>query len=154
MRFIAHRGNWCGKKIDYENHPAYIDEAISKGFDIEMDLWKKDGALYSGHDFPNHLIDEKYLLSIVENAWIHAKNLEILEWLNQFISINWFWHENDKITLTSKKIIWTYPDIFIENSIINQPTEQSMFWNNKLWEKNTFFGICHDDLVWCKQVIG
>ncbi len=28
---------------------------------------------------------------------------------NTYDTLNFFWHENDKYTLTSKNFIWTYP---------------------------------------------
>lgn len=152
MKFIAHRGNWCGKNEEYENLPNYIDTAISQGFDVEIDLWSKDGNLFLGHDSPNTPISEAYVMSIAKHAWIHAKNLHIVEWLYK-TETNWFWHQTDSITITSKNIIWTYPEIFVPNSVINQPSDQSVFWNNELWKLDFYTGICHDNLLFCKQRI-
>ena len=35
---ISHRGNVTGPNSDRENHPDYIDRAIEKGFDVEVDI--------------------------------------------------------------------------------------------------------------------
>ena len=43
-----------------------------------------------------------------DNFWCHAKNLDALNRLLK-IGVNCFWHENDKYTLTSNRIIWTFP---------------------------------------------
>ena len=45
MILIAHRGNTIGPNIEKENHPDYIDEAIKKGFDVEVDI---RGNLFDG----------------------------------------------------------------------------------------------------------
>lgn len=152
MKFIAHRGNWCGKNEEYENLPNYIDVAISHDYDVEIDLWRKDGTLFLGHDSPITPISECYVTTITGNVWIHAKNINVVEWL-QKTNTNWFWHQNDDITITSKNIIWTYPEILLPNSVINQPNKQSVFWNNQMWKQNSYIGICHDDLLFCEQRI-
>jgi hypothetical protein len=39
MKLIAHRGNIDGIQREYENRPDYIDLALSKGYDVEIDLF-------------------------------------------------------------------------------------------------------------------
>ena len=39
MKLIAHRGNISGIDSERENSPDYIDEAISQGYDVEIDAW-------------------------------------------------------------------------------------------------------------------
>ena len=39
MKLIAHRGNIDGAKPLDENNPEYIDTAISKGYDVEVDVY-------------------------------------------------------------------------------------------------------------------
>lgn len=149
MRLIAHRGNWAGKQLDYENRPDYIETAIDYGYDAEIDLWVMNGVLFLGHDAPEYSINESYLEDLQEYLWIHAKTISAIEWLSK-TNLHWFWHENDKITMTSKGCIWTYPEIFIQNSVVNQPDDNSSFWTDKLWQKTQYVGICHDDLIACK----
>ena len=38
MIYISHRGNTNGKNPARENTKSYIDEAIAKGFDVEIDI--------------------------------------------------------------------------------------------------------------------
>lgn len=39
MILISHRGNLYGENFLDENNPSYIDVAISKGYDVEVDVW-------------------------------------------------------------------------------------------------------------------
>ena len=39
MFFISHRGNINGPEPKNENKIEYINEAMSKNFDVEIDLW-------------------------------------------------------------------------------------------------------------------
>jgi len=57
MILISHRGNINGKFESYENEPTYIDLALSKGYDVEIDVWYVDGLLYLGHDKPQYGIE-------------------------------------------------------------------------------------------------
>ena len=38
MKLIAHRGNIHGENPSEENKPEYIDAAIDKGYDVEIDV--------------------------------------------------------------------------------------------------------------------
>ena len=37
--FISHRGNLNGEEPEYENTTDYINNALSKGFECEIDVW-------------------------------------------------------------------------------------------------------------------
>ena len=63
MKFISHRGNLNGPIKKYENHPDYINEALERGLDVEIDVRVKNENFYLGHDFPEHKINEKFLLN-------------------------------------------------------------------------------------------
>ena len=58
MKFIAHRGNIDGPNFEEENQLEYIERAIEKGFDAEIDIWYLPQAdqLYLGHDKPQYLV--------------------------------------------------------------------------------------------------
>jgi len=152
MRLIAHRGNWAGTNHELENRPDYIAEAINRGYDAEIDLWHNDG-LWLGHDNPQYNINHQFLEKYKSSTWIHAKNIDAVVWLAK-TDFNWFWHQNDSLTLTSKGYVWTYPEIFVSNSVINQPADDSDFWLKKLWLQTRFVGLCHDDLERCKIKLG
>ena len=108
MVYIAHRGNVNGINIERENHPDYIDEAISLGYDVEIDMWWIDGKTYLGHDVPQYEVDDEWLTKRINKLWVHCKNIELLNWIRS-TTLHYFWHEEDTLTLTSKNQIWAYP---------------------------------------------
>lgn len=106
---ISHRGNLNGRSHK-ENQTSYITNAISLGYDVEIDVWMIKGLLWLGHDGPQYLIQDDFLLDNGARLWIHCKNLEALEYLNtNYKQLNYFWHQEDDFTLTSQGYIWTYP---------------------------------------------
>ena len=75
MILISHRGNTNGKFESYENEPAYIDKAISEGFDVEIDVWMIEGVLFLGHDKPQYGVSQHWFSERYEKLWIHCKNI-------------------------------------------------------------------------------
>lgn len=115
---IAHRGNVSGPSYK-ENQPSYILDAISLGYDVEIDVWKIKDLLWLGHDGPQYLISEDFLINNGSKLWIHCKNLNALHYLNtHYRQLNYFWHQEDDHTLTSQGYIWTYPNKNITNNSI------------------------------------
>lgn len=108
MILIAHRGNFEGKDKEKENSYPYLINAIENGFDAELDIWFDDG-LYLGHDKPTYRIQEPDLLKIQNNIWIHCKNLGAMRYFYDRPDFNYFWHQTDSFTLTSKGFVWTFP---------------------------------------------
>ena len=84
MILISHRGNLNGKDVDNENNPLYIDRALGKGYDVEVDVWYVNGKWYLGHDEPTYEIELDYLKD--NNLWCHAKNIEALSKMLEHIS--------------------------------------------------------------------
>ena len=147
-KFISHRGNLYKKNPERENSTKYIEEVINLGYDCEIDLWMDNGRLYLGHDRPEHVISLSNLLDFKNNLWIHCKNLEVLNYLveNMKHDLNFFWHQNDDYTLTSKNYIWTFPNKNItKNSVIVDLNHKSKF-------KDPVFGICSDNIFYVKQM--
>ena len=107
MKLIAHRGNIQGK-THRENMPEYIEEALTAGYDVEIDVWNVLGVYYLGHDNPEYKISESFLEK--EGLWCHAKNSQALSSMLKNPKIHCFWHDRDDYTLTSKGKIWIYPD--------------------------------------------
>lgn len=106
---IAHRGNTNGPSI-HENQIWYVQDALDKGFDVELDVWLVRDKLWAGHDSAQYLIPEDFLFSNANHLWIHCKNFEALDYFAQSgNSFNYFWHQEDDFTLTSHNFIWTYP---------------------------------------------
>lgn len=143
MIYIAHRGLFSGPDKNKENHPMQVSLAIEKGFDCEVDLHYKDNKLYLGHDEPTYEVDEYWLRH--PNLWIHAKTVETLTWLyeNKNWKYNYFWHEDDHYTLTSKGYIWTHPkSILSKFSIMVMPEYVDLSLNNTA--QVDCYGICSD----------
>ena len=46
MILISHRGNTNGVNHEKENSISYIEDALNLGFDVEVDVWYKDGDFY------------------------------------------------------------------------------------------------------------
>jgi hypothetical protein len=113
MILISHRGNIDGRIPEKENHPSYIDAAIKAGYDVEVDLWEITGELFLGHDEPQYPIDFDWLEDRSSVLWIHCKNIEALISCSDddysMAMLNYFWHEEDTVTLTSFNWIWAYP---------------------------------------------
>lgn len=109
MLVIAHRGNLAGPNPAEENRPEYIDAALAAGCDAEIDLWVVDDQLFLGHDAAQYPVDLAWLEARYPNLWIHCKNIAALEYMDLAWLFNYFWHENDTLTLTSRRDIWVYP---------------------------------------------
>lgn len=142
LKLISHRGNTNGKFEYWENEPTYIDFAISKGFDVEIDLWYKDKMLWLGHDKPDYGINIEWIKHRISKLWIHCKNVDALLYLKNNKEVgqhtNYFWHQNDDVTLTSFNYIWAYPG--------KQPIEGSIAVMPEINNDNTdkCYGICSD----------
>lgn len=145
MKIIAHRGNLDGRNPFEENNPKYIDKAIEKGFDVEVDLRSKSGALYLGHDTPDYPITVEWLFQRKEKLWIHCKDHTAIKTMAEtVVDFNYFWHESDRYTITSKGIGWVYPGQYpYRKSVIVLP-ESSLFFNEDYVKSNRFYAICTD----------
>lgn len=121
MILISHRGNVFGENISHENSQEYIHNSLNLGLDCEVDIHLIDSCLYLGHDTPEYKLELEWLEERKSRLWIHCKNLKALSYFNRK-DFNYFWHEKDKATLTSKGFIWAYPGMQpIENSIAVMP---------------------------------
>lgn len=110
MRLISHRGNLTGANPELENSVPYIEAALKKDFDVEIDIWMREDQLYLGHDEPQYEIDFDFLFENKNKLWIHCKNIEVFSHLAwTYNTLNFFWHQTDDYTLTSSGWIWAYP---------------------------------------------
>ena len=125
MILISHRGNLNGKQPNNENHPDYILRALIAGYNVEIDVWFVDGKFKLGHDEPTYDFPFELFENHFSKLWLHCKNVEAIIALNEFPNqhiVNYFWHQEDDITLTSKGYIWAYPGKQpIKNSIAVMP---------------------------------
>ena len=136
---ISHRGNINGANTDRENTTIAVNEAINKGYDCEIDLWAVENDIFLGHDFPQYKIEYSFLEDFKNNLWIHCKNFESLVYMQNFgNNFNYFWHEIDKFTITSKGYIWTFPgNRYYKNSVIVNLDENLIL-------DTDCYGICSD----------
>ena len=111
MKLIAHRGNVNGPDPLTENTPEKIESAIAAGYDVEIDIWyDEEGKLWLGHDEPTYEITWWWLAGKQEYLWIHCKDFRTFhEFSHNTSGYNYFFHQGDDYTLTSKEYIWSSP---------------------------------------------
>jgi hypothetical protein len=139
MKLISHRGNTNGRFESWENEPTYIDKAISDGYDVEVDVWYKDKMLWLGHDNPEYGVDLRWFSDRLSKLWVHCKNIEAVVYFKECgYDVNYFWHESDALTLTSKNYIWAYPG--------KQPIKDSIAVLPEVYDDVLDFcmGVCSD----------
>ena len=142
MIIISHRGNIRGPLPDKENRPSYIDCAIGSGYHVEIDVRSINGELWLGHDEPQYKTSTEWLEERQDKLWIHCKNVEAVVELESgnkhYDGFNFFWHENDTLTLTSLSFIWVYPG--------KQPIKGSIAVMPEIYndDVSSCYGICSD----------
>ena len=144
---ISHRGNLIGPNPDLENNPDHITKNVLPKFNCEVDLRfdVEKHKFYLGHDFNQYEIEFAWLEENSEKLWIHCKDFFSLNHLiNTPSNLNYFWHENDSFTITSKGYIWTYPNSkFYGNKSVNVDLNKHIKKQNS---KSTY--------VWCRVLFG
>ena len=97
----------------------------------------------------------EWLRKYKDVLWIHCKNREALEKLStSMVEFNYFWHERDCYTLTSKGIGWVlvgqYP---YPKSVIVLPESISLysFPHGIEYIKNSY-GICTDKSTYYSEM--
>lgn len=148
MILISHRGNINGRFESYENEPTYIDLAISKGYDVEVDVWYRDNILWLGHDKPQYGVDFRWFRDRISKLWVHCKNIESLIYFKESgYGMNYFWHQEDDVTITSSGYFWTYPGKQLTTNSIAVMPEISEFVNMKI-----ALGVCSDYIEKYKNI--
>lgn len=143
MRIISHRGNLNGEDKFNENKLDQISNVINNyGYDVEIDIWKIDGKLYLGHDKPEEEVSDSFLFDNNDYLWIHCKNIEAADCFTQKKNnLNYFFHQADDCTLTSRNFIWVYPGKrFTPNSVLVENDATTL----KTLIKENLYGVCTD----------
>ena len=147
MKLISHRGNINGKFKTFENNPSYIDTAIGQGFDVEIDVWFISESFFLGHDEAEHAVTLDWLLERSENLWVHCKHIDAIEEfkrleLEQKITkINYFYHQEDDVTITSHGHLWKYPGVpQIKNCVSVMPEIHNE-------DVEGCYGVCSDNII-------
>tara|TARA_X000001036_G_scaffold406444_1_gene415156 strand:+ start:574 stop:1035 length:462 start_codon:yes stop_codon:yes gene_type:complete len=142
MKIISHRGNLSYPDPDLENRPDRIEEVISKGFDCEIDVRMEKGTFLLGHDFGQYKVEFEWLKNLSEYLWIHCKDhSSMAKFTSEKNELNYFWHENDDFTLTSKNYIWTAQQIKFKNLSRTVLVDVNRKNINSI---NQYFGVCTD----------
>ena len=148
MKLIAHRGNIDGPS-DEQNSPDYIDNALSLGYDAEIDV-RYDPlttVFWLGHDEPQYKVSWKWMANRHELLWIHCKDITTLHEFTKYrhAKYQYFWHQGDDFTLTSGNNIWTYPgNPCTSRSIMVMPEETMDVDKISDLKVSDCYGICTD----------
>ena len=145
--FIAHRGNIAGADPKRENTQEYMEEAISAGYGVEVDIHWDRGVLYYGHDHSSQPVDDKFITK--RDVFCHAKNIEAIPALMS-LGCNVFVHQTDPCVYTSKGQVWCYPGIHVKSD--------KAIWLDLHGEPlpadipSKLYGICGDDAAVMSRV--
>jgi len=151
MLIISHRGNLEGENESTENSPSQIETAINFGYDVEIDLWLIDNDFMLGHDKPEHPISLDWLVSNEKFLWVHCKNFEAIDYLSKNqINLNYFFHDSDDLTLTSRNFMWIYPKKTYSNNSVIVCKDYDEFTN---YLKKPPLGVCTDNPHLLKKLI-
>lgn len=142
MRFISHRGNLSGRNEDLENSPGYIEEALKKGFDVEIDMRIHLGELYLGHDSHQYKINDDWLSRHSSNLWIHCKDGDSLDHCMN-MGYHCFFHNIDAYTITSRGFVWAYPGMPISSRLCISVMPERKEGVVGLMVRN-YYGVCSD----------
>ena len=140
MKIIAHRGLMYGPDKTLENNPQEI-VAVLKRFDCEIGLYWADGW-FLGHDEASYPVDIDFLKQ--DGLWIHCKNVQAIQGLcESHPSANYFWHENDTVTITSKGFLWQHCSmnkVLSSKSIVVLPELHEF----QIQSLDIAYGVCTD----------
>lgn len=116
MMIISHRGNLTGPNPERENTVEAIEEALNKGFPVEIDVWYREGKYWLGHDEPQYETnaDQLYEWSDINKLYIHCKNVWAMQKLLEDgmyhdLNVNMFFHHDDQCILLPDSSIWVHP---------------------------------------------
>jgi hypothetical protein len=141
MKLIAHRGNYRGPNPARENEPGYVLETLTNTpFYVEVDLRVVNGELWSGHDAPQYRFPTDLLSS--SRLYVHSKDIQTLWYMRvHHPDVHTFFHDHDKVVLTSQGELWTYPGCELTPlSIAVMPEVACASYTEIL-------GVCSDDLT-------
>jgi hypothetical protein len=150
MIFIAHRGNIKGSLSGRENQPSYIEEALNKGYDVEVDVWyygNGEDEFLLGHDAPDYPIQKSFLMR--NHIWCHAKNVFTLEKLLE-LNAHCFFHDFDDCVLTSRNKIWVYPGKKLVKGCVAVLPENA---NYEIKDLKNCLAICTDNVEKYKEIL-
>jgi hypothetical protein len=152
MILISHRGNITGRIPDSENRPSYIQDTITLGYDVEIDVRIKEGELYLGHDYAQYRVELGWLLERRGKLWIHTKDFESLDLLVDK-GLRIFFHEQERQTIINNtNLIWSHDlESVSSKSIIPLLDLESIDEYGHLAQN--VYGVCSDYLHEVKALL-
>lgn len=155
MKLIAHRGNINGKAENAENRPIYIESAILLGYEVEVDIWFVDNKFWLGHDAPEYPVTDKWILKNANHLWFHCKNVDAV---NMFLDLDidgggfqYFWHENDRLSITSQGYIWTCDVSITGPNVVWMITNEGPMDGSGIGNPD-IYGVCADNLSYFEDL--
>lgn len=113
FKLYSHRGNLYGPNPERENKLDYINEAVSLGFNVEIDIWlTEDNNIMLGHDNPETLVTFEYLMSFHDSLLLHAKNIAALMYFSSRTRFNVFYHTDEHAVISSNGNIIIHPNSY------------------------------------------
>lgn len=140
---IAHRGNYAGKIAERENTVEYLEEAISAGYNVEVDAWLLNDQWFLGHDYPVARVERSFFER--PEVWTHAKNLVGYVSLFSNPKVHTFWHNKDEFVFTSKNIKWCYEGVITHDGVIVMPDFHPGILSQLKDGLLDPLGVCSDD---------
>lgn len=149
MRIISHRGNLFGSDRDRENHPEQIDFVLKNtNFDVEIDIWCRDGNILTGHDYPKY---QYHIRDIFDpdfyRIYYHCKDVATFEYMvTNYPKLKYFFQDKDQACqIGSTKYLWLNKGIFCRNGItVDDPTAYSIKEQLARIASARGIGICTD----------
>ena len=126
----------------WENSTWVLEEAIMECGNAEADIWLINDKFWLGHDKPTYEVDKGWIQENIEGLWLHCKNVAAIEYFNEFHQLyHYFWHDVDRLTITSRGYLWAYPG--------NQPIRNSIAVMPEIHNDNISqcLGICTDHVL-------
>lgn len=93
--FVAHRGNISGRKVNRENEPSYLQEALKLGFAVEIDVRYYLGKIFFGHDYPQYEVDlDQAPWRDNLSVFYHCKDIQTLDYFTQHQKCSCFFYQD------------------------------------------------------------
>ena len=138
MKVISHRGNLYGKS-EVENNPLQVKVCLERNIECEIDVRWVNDEWFLGHDTAEYNIPQRFLIDNKDMLWCHAKNVEALEKMME-LNLHCFWHQSDQYTITSRGVVWAYPEQYTSRGVLVLPSKS--FIDKHI---NNVYGICVDN---------
>lgn len=152
---ISHRANLTGIEPSFENLIRSIELALKKGFKVEVDVRFYKDRIYLGHDNPQELLPANFYGE--QKIYFHCKDMKsLLMFQKYYRGSNFFTHDNDEATITSKGMLWIHPETLpalyadhteldFTRAIAVLPERKGLLYNeDHLKFLGKFYGICTD----------